>query len=182
MKKIYLLFAFLGVLTLTFGAVGFAYAQNQTPPTPEYPYGPGYSRGMMGGFGGHGRGMMSGDTYGPMHNYMVDAFAEKLGISTDEISARLSAGENMFDIAYNAGLEITEAQEIMLSAHSTYMDDAVANGWLTPEQANWMNGRMTQMWGGGYTFPNGNSNNGSGYGRGHCGNWGSPGTGQNWTP
>jgi len=148
MKKVYLFFAFLGILTLTFGAVGFAYAQNHTPPIPVYPYGPGYGRGMMGGFGGHGRGMMSGYINGPMHNYMVDVIAEKLGISTDEINSRLYAGETMFGIAYNGGLEIAEIQELMLSAHSTYIDDAVANGWITSEQANWMNVRMAQMWGG----------------------------------
>jgi len=51
MKKIIIGIAVLSVAILTLGVAGFAFAQNQTPPTPDYPEGPG----MM---GGHGRGMM----------------------------------------------------------------------------------------------------------------------------
>jgi hypothetical protein len=91
MKKIYLLFAFLGVLTLTFGAVGFAYAQNQTPPTPEYPYGPGYSRGMMGGFDSE-------------NNTNIKDVSSELSVSPEEA---LEAAQRYLD-QFSPGVEVSD--------------------------------------------------------------------------
>ena len=50
MKKILMGLVIVGVVVVALGSAGFAYAQSQVTPTPEYPYGPGMMvpGGMMG--------------------------------------------------------------------------------------------------------------------------------------
>ena len=151
MKKILLVAVGFMVAVSVFGVAGFAYAQNQTPPAPEYPYGPG----MMGandGFGSeYGHGMMGWDgDYGPMHEAMVAALADALDITPEEIEARHDAGETMWQIAEAEGLSAEEIQVLMFSAHDFALEDAVANGWMTETQAEWMDAHMDQMWSGDY--------------------------------
>ena len=158
MKKTLLIVAVLSITVLTFGIFGYAYAQGQTTPSSGYPYGSGmmgdntgygrYSHGMMSGFGGHGMMDWNGEG-GPMHDAMITALADALGLSIDEIAARHDAGETLWEIAEAEGLSIEEIQELMFSAHNDALDDAVANGWLTQEQAEWMDTHMEQMWDGG---------------------------------
>jgi hypothetical protein len=154
------------VAVLVFGVASFAYAHSQTPPTPEYPYGPGM---MSGGYGrGHGRGyghgMMGwGGEYGPMHEAMIAALAETLDLTSEELEARHDAGESMWQIAESEGLSAAEIQDLMLSTHDKALQDAVANGQLTEEQAEWMDAHMEQMWSGEY---------GDGGFGGHCGGGG----------
>lgn len=161
MKKILIGVAVLGIAILTFSAVGYVFAQTQTPPEPQYPYGPG----MMGGYGhgmmGRGSGWMGNvDREGPMHEAMVAALADALGLSPEEIEARHDAGETMWEIAAAEGLSSDEIRQVMDSAHDAALEDAVTNGWLSPEQAEWMEEHMESMW-------NGNGED-SGFG-GHCG-------------
>ena len=161
MKKTIWITALVLIGVLAFGIAGLAYAHNQTPPTSENPYGPGM---MNGGFG-HGRmggfGMMgwTGE-YGPMHESMVAALADAIELSAEEIEARHDAGETLWQIAESQGLTADEVQDIMQSAHDLALEDAVADGWLTEEQAEWMQDHMQGMWDG--DFENGT------YG-GHCG-------------
>ena len=164
--------ALLIVLVLAFGAAGYVYAQNLFGPSVGYQNGNGdgygcggYGRGMMGGYAGHrgGYGMMGTDeTCGSGHDYMVSALADTLDISAEEIESRLNAGESMPEIAFSEGLSYEEYQALLQSAHDAYLDEAVANGQLSSDQAEWMDERMDehmdQMWGGGY-------------GNGHCGFW-----------
>jgi len=161
MKKILLVVAGFGVATLVFGVAGFAYAQSQIPPTPEYPYGPGmmgnydddgpgYGHGMMGGgsrgmMGGYGMMGWNGEE-GPMHEAMVAVVADALGLTPEEIETRHDAGETLWEIAEAEGLSAEEIQDLMSSAHDAALEDAVANGDLTQEQADWMNSHMEQMW------------------------------------
>ena len=148
MKKLLLVLGVLSVAVLAFGAVGFAYAHNQNPPDSDTPYGPG----MMGGGYGHGRGGMMGWGYedGPMHEAMVSALAEKLDLSVEEIETRHENGETLWEIAAAQGLSADEIQALMFSAHDTALDDAVASGWMSDEQAQWMDEHMDQRWSGEY--------------------------------
>lgn len=161
MKKILLVTGILSIAVLTLGVAGFAYAQSQTPPAPEYPYGPGMmgaydgygnGHGMIGGYGrSNGHGMMGWNgEYGPMHEAMIADLADALGLSTDEIEARHDAGETLWEIAEAEGLSAEEIQDLMLSAHDIALEDAIANGWMTAEQAEWMDAHMEQMWRGDY--------------------------------
>jgi len=158
MKKILLVVAGFLVAVLVFGVAGFAYAQSKTPATPEYPYGPGmmgpgmmgnydndasgYSHGMMGGYGMMG---WNGEE-GPMHEAMVAAVANALGLTPEEIETRHDAGETLWEIAEAEGLSAEEIQDLMSPAHDTALEEAVANGDLTQEQADWMDSHMEQMW------------------------------------
>ncbi len=161
MKKTVVVLAVIGIAVLSLGLAGYAYAQSETPPSPNYPnrygmmgdygtYGPNsYGHGMM---GGRGLGMMGWNGQeGPMHETMVKAFAEALGLSAEEIEARHDAGETLWDIAIAEGLNPEEIQELMFSSHDAALQEAVEAGWLTPEQAEWMDGHMNQMWDGEYS-------------------------------
>ena len=160
MKKT--LFVLAAVLTLAaaLGAAGFAYAQAQTPPQryggmmggmmngygqnsgPGQYSSPGY--GHMGGFGG----MMNG-SYGPMHAYMVDALADALDLTPEALQERIEAGESMWEIAAAEGLTNEEIVDLLQTTHNLAIEQAVADGVITPEQAEWMNSHMQQMFTGG---------------------------------
>ena len=150
MKKTLLIVA---ILVLALGAlgVGVAFAQGGTPPTPTYPYG----GQMMGGRGG----------YGPTHTYVVDAFAAKLGLTVEDVNARLASGETMVQIALSKGISADALPAFMNEVHKTAFDKAVAAGVMTQAQADFMLQRMFQSGYGTGTCPRG----GGGYGRGMMG-------------
>jgi hypothetical protein len=144
MKKIILIGTAIAVLAvIALGVAGFAYAQTQTPPWPDQYYGPsmmqnrGFGPGMMGRWGAGG--------YGLMHEYMEDAFAEALGITHEELEAKLDAGETMWSITRSQGLSDNEITKMMMDARTKALDKAIADGILTQEQADWMIQRMQQM-------------------------------------
>ena len=136
------------VLIAVVGALftaGSVYAQGQVPPTQP---GTGWTMGGM--MGGAGRGMMGGagiidDLNSPVHSAMVAALAEKLGVSTDELNAALAEGKTMWQVAEERGLSTDEITILMQEAHTAALEQAVSEGYLTSDQAEWMNGRMQQM-------------------------------------
>jgi len=177
MKKLIVIGAFVMVAVLALGAAGFAYAQTLTPDNPETPYGPGmmgrwseqenFGTGMMsrGNGRGFGRGMMgrnAQDGSGLLHTYMVDAFAQALGTTSEDLQAQLDAGETMWTVDQAQGLSVEEFTTLMVTARTSALNQAVADGVLTQEQADWMIQRMQQRQGGG--FGPGNCPMGDGYG------------------
>jgi hypothetical protein len=148
-----------GIAMLVLGAAGaigvVAYAQSSTPT----PY-PGFGPGMMGG-----RAMMGGwgsGSYAPMHDTMLQAVAEALGMQPDELQERLANGETMWQIAEAQGLSADEFRSLMSDARSKALEKAVADGVITQEQADWMQDHIDYMW-----------ENGFGLGGGPCdGGWG----------
>jgi hypothetical protein len=114
--------------------------------------------GMMGGrgaaqgqgygamMGGRGSGMMANGAYGPMHDYMIPALAEGLGLTTEELQARIDGGETPYDVAVSLGFTDEQIQEIFTTAHSTALAAAVEAGVITQEQADWMSTHMQQRW------------------------------------
>jgi len=136
----------------------FVYAQTATPQAPLPGTGYGYGRmmggrGMMAGAGtsgapGYGMGA-NGVEMGFMHDDMIAAYAEKLGLSVDEINARLAKGETMAQIASSKGLTLDQFRTIMLDARSLAIDQAVIDGTLTQAQADWMKQRGAGMVNGG---------------------------------
>ena len=172
MKKTLLVLTIVGVAVLALGVAGFAYAQSQTPP----PF-PGYGPGMMGGGYGYGRGGMMGQGYGPgimgagfgygmmgaygemgaLHEYMYPAMAAALGLTPEEFDARHEVGETFWDIAEAQGLTAEEAWALMQTARDEALRQAVAEGVITQEFADWMLAHMDAMHGGVY-----------GPGSGHC--------------
>ena len=164
MKKTLFVIAILVSVALILGVSGFAYAQSQ-PPTPPPPPGAWYGPGMMGGYGygmmdGYGYGMMGGYGMGMMmgdhaemeqlHDYMYPALAEALGLTPEAFDARHEAGETFWDIAAAQGLTPEEAWNLMLAARNDALAQAVADGVITQEFADWMIGHMDAMYGAGY--------------------------------
>jgi len=76
MKK-NLILALIAALAVGLIAAGAVFAQGNEPPTQPF------DRGQM------TRGGGTGD----LHDYMLDAFAAELGLTVDELSARLDAGQ-----------------------------------------------------------------------------------------
>jgi hypothetical protein len=175
MKKTLLVFGIVSIAVLVFGLVGFAYAQSQNLENPYGPvmmgdnddhgHGHGHDHGMMGSYGhGMGSGVVGWNgEYGPMHESMIAALAEALDLTPEELKSRHDAGETLWEIAEAEGLSAEENQELMISTHNFALEDAVANGLMTAEQAEWMDAHMDQMWSGDYQD--------GGFG-GHCGGGG----------
>lgn len=162
MKKISIITAIVFVLLAALAVAGMAFAQTQTPPEPAQPYGGGSAWGAGYGMMSPGSGMMGGrwnrgyrdqaspDSYGPMHEPMIAAMAEALNLTPEELEARHDAGETMWDIAQDLGLTQEQFQAAMIQARTEALSQAVADGTISQEQADWMLERMNRMGSGGY--------------------------------
>ena len=153
MKKTILIVG-LVVAALVILGVGVAFAQGPAPYT---------GGGMMGGNGG-----------GYLHTYMVNAFAEKLGLKVEDLNTRLAAGETMYDIALADGVKAEEFSALMVEVHTTALNAALKDGVITQEQADWMSsrgfGRGGMMNGNGSAGCPMQNGTGTGYGPGMMGN------------
>jgi hypothetical protein len=129
MKKT-LLIAGLVVLALGILGVGVAFAQGGLPPV---------------GQGG----------YGWMHDYVEQALAAKLGLTEKQVEDQLTAGKPMYQIALDNGIKQEELANFMNEVHKGAFANAVKDGVMTQEQADWMLQRMQ-------------NNGGYGYGTGTC--------------
>ena len=186
MKKIYVITGIVALL-LVFGVVGTVFAQSDkgfdgvllalgTPdPDEETPFVPG-NCGAFGDVDGEysceehddWEGMHHGSG-NPMHDNMVVLIADATGLSVDEINVRMVGGESMYQIMEAEGLDEADLAELHSMNHTDSVMQAVEDGWLTQDHADWMSERMDWRWGGEY---NGESNDSSfswhGRGRG-CG-------------
>ena len=121
MKK-WMISLVLAAVALAMAATGAVYAQAETLAGPA-----------QGG---------SGDGSGFLHDYMVDALAEALGITAEELESRLASGETLAAIAADLGVQADEFPALWLEARQSALDAAVADGVITAEQADWMLSRM----------------------------------------
>jgi hypothetical protein len=119
---------------------GFALAQAPTP-TPGGDLGPGP------GFGWMGRGDWS----------TFDAAAEALGLSPEQLFTELHAGKSLSDLATEQGVDLQAVQDAMDAARKEAMqqaiEQAVTDGQMSREQADWMLQGLEQGWMGGRGFP-----------------------------
>lgn len=110
-------------------------------------YGPG---GMMGGRGnGYGpRGMMGGRGLdaargeGPVHEYMLSAFAEVVDLTAQEVETRREAGETFKEIAIAQGIAEADLPDLLVQVRTAALNAAVADGLITQAQADFMLERM----------------------------------------
>ena len=137
MKKTILIVA---LVVLALGALGVGVAFAQGPVT-----------------GARGPMMQNGDGY--LHTYMVTALAEKLGLKVDDVNARLTAGETMYDIAVSDGVKAEDFPALMVDVRTKALDAAVTDSVITQVQADWMKSRG---------FGRGGMGNGYGNGTGTC--------------
>ena len=157
MKKNILMITLGLVVIAALSAAGLAYAQDATPTTPTAPWG-GRGTGMMGGAREGGAGMMGGNRgaargtgTGPMHTYMVEAYAQALDLTVEDVQAQFEAGKTMWQIAADQGLSDEEVQGVMITARTAALNAMVADEVLTQEQADLMLERMTTMMSGDFT-------------------------------
>ena len=146
MKKFAVTIMVVAVVVFALGAAGVAYAQTSTPGS-----GTGLGSGWMGGRGGRsgmGAGNMAAGE-GVLHDYMIAAYAEKLNIPVADLEARIEQGETMAQIATSVGLTVDQFRALMVEARTQAIDQAVADGTLAQEQANWMKQRGAGQMAGG---------------------------------
>ena len=163
MKKLVKSFVLLAVIAIALGSASVVFAQGSAPETPM-------GFGARGNRGGKGSGStllnQTRDSFedGLLHDEMIAAFAEALGLDIEELETRLAAGETMVQIALSTGLSFEEFrtlfQEIRIQVHEL----AVEQGLLPESQGGWMNSR-----GGGMGRFGGMRGTGQGlYGSGDC--------------
>lgn len=160
MKKVMLGIVIVAVVAVALASTGAVYAQSGTPTT-QVP-GSGYGMGGRGARGGMMGGYLNQTGVDPLHDAMIAAVAEEIGLGVDEIETRLAAGETLSAIALSQGVTVEEFATIMVDARNLAIDQAVVDGTLTQEQADWMKTRSSRMFGVG----TGTGVRGSAYGRG----------------
>ena len=143
MKKTILIVGLVVMAVAVFG-VGVAFAQGITP------------------YVGHGPMIQNGEGY--LHTYMVTALAEKLGLKVEDVNARITAGETMYDIAIADGVKAEDFPARMIEVRAQAVSAAVKDGVITQEQADWMNSHG--MGRGGYGTGDCPMQNGTGTGYG----------------
>jgi hypothetical protein len=87
------------------------------------------------GWGGQGAGE------GPLHDLMIAAAADLLGLEPADLEARLEAGETMAQIALDLGFALDEFHADWLEARRTVFEQAVEDGLIQPGLRRGINGR-----------------------------------------
>lgn len=120
MKKRFTILAGAALAIVLLGAAVAMPAFAQEPTLPGA-YGPG----GCGGFGGEYGGML-------------DILAEVLGMTPEEIFAELEAGKTIAEIAADQGVELAELVDALIAPRAEALAQAVEDGRLTQEQADWL--------------------------------------------
>ncbi len=144
MKKLTLVIAIASLVALL--SVGTVFAQGETP------YNPGN------GGGGTGTGILGGT----LHDYMMIALADGLGISPEEYIALRDAGSTYFQIGLDLGFDYPTLIEIRLAARLQSLQLALSDNAITQDQFDLFNDHFQSMPGMG----GGRGNGGQGYGQG----------------
>jgi hypothetical protein len=98
---------------------------------------------------------------GILSEWIETNLAAALGISPEELTARLDAGETFSEIALSLGFDSTVISDMLTQARLDALAQAVAEGLITQEQADWLASRGSTTSGTGY-------GNGAGTGTGIC--------------
>ena len=172
MKKTLLIAAVVGAVALVLGGigyVGYAYAQDDDPSTP---FGRGFDR--HGGFGFGKFGWDDDGDHGLLHDTIEAAIAEALGMTVEELEAAHDEGKSAWDIAQEQGLTEEEFSTMMSDTRSAVLEQALADGTITQEQADWIQSRWDEMEEKGFG-PGSGGCDGDGHhgGRGRGGRWSS---------
>lgn len=117
------------IALLVLAGVTAAFAQG--PNQPDDPTPPAANQAQSGA--GAGMGLMAVDE-AAMH----EAIAGALGMSVAEFEAEVANGENAFTLAQKLGVDFAEVQAVMDAAHAAALQQAVADGLVSQEQADWM--------------------------------------------
>jgi hypothetical protein len=156
-KKFILVAVVLGITVLTFSVAGPALAAGELGNG-------GGNGGAKGGYGGNGNqgtigtGVpleLSTSVQGVLGDLIHVNLADSLGISVDELTLRLDAGETFSDIALSLGFDYTAINTLLVDARAAAVAQAIADGLITQETADWL-------------ASHGNDNPAASYGDGIC--------------
>ncbi len=134
------------VVGVLFAGVGIASAQTDTEETPTTtteeptttnesstpPWGDGEGPFGPGRFGGARGGM----PFGPGFGASTDSLAADLGMTPEELTAAFESGQTLPEIAEANGVDLDELFAQRAADIEDHLDDAVAEGDLTEEQAD----------------------------------------------
>jgi len=129
MKKLLVSLVLVGGLVAVIGATSVARAQG---PVDQ----PLYQQG--GGQYGYGANDPDHVENEDVHELMMNAYSAELGISVEELEAREAAGETMFSIVTSTGRTFEEFRAFKTAVHTTVAEQALAAGYITQAQADWM--------------------------------------------
>ena len=131
MKNLFKALAIVAVIGIALASTSAVFAQT----TPN-----GGSTGSFGGGMGNGRrgGNQGTPAYasqdGIVHDALISAFADALGLPVDELNTRLAAGETMSEIAISTGMTYDEFVVLLNEIHEQVIDQAAADGLLIQQQ------------------------------------------------
>lgn len=125
------------LVTAAFGATSNVFAQSTAIENP-WNADLGYPQGR-GPRGGNDVSTLPGLEI--LHDELITAFADVSGISAETIESGLDSGQTLADIAVANGFTLVEFQTMMDQAFDQALQQAVANGDITQEQADWMKDR-----------------------------------------
>jgi len=139
MKKLVFGIVMVAALVFAFASTDVAFAQRGGNVDGNQA---GISRGSGGGMQRAGMGSgLQGTQSGYLHDGMIAFFAETFDLSVDTLNARLAGGETLSQIAIAEGYTADQFFALMADARSAALDQAVADGTITQEQADWMETR-----------------------------------------
>jgi hypothetical protein len=122
-KKYLLVIGGLLAALLVVGVVGATSAYAQEPTAPSH----------HGGGPGGGRGL---------NDAALEAVADVLGMTTDDVTAALQDGQTLQDLADEAGVDIEDVRAAIQAVHEAEMREriaqAVEDGTITQENADWL--------------------------------------------
>jgi superoxide dismutase len=122
------LVATLGVIAV--GAVAFAQGPFEGPGIG--PFG-----------GGHGRfPLLSPEQAEAHHEQMQQAMADALGMTVEELDAAHAEGKTPWEIAEEQGVDLADVRDTMRVPFEQMLDQAIAGGMLTQEQADTIHQHM----------------------------------------
>jgi len=111
------------LMVLVVAGATIAYAQSPTLTSPL-----------------HGRG--PGDGRGPLGSAGLEAAAEALGMTTDELTSALQEGKTLEQLAEEAGVDLQDVQDAIRAARDVELreriEQAVSDGTMTQEKADWL--------------------------------------------
>ncbi|HUV90962.1 MAG TPA: hypothetical protein VMY80_15005 [Anaerolineae bacterium] len=136
-KSLYVVLGAVSLLAVLLGAVGVAYAQGPQPPLDDRPL-------CNSGSCDCGGRMAGGLSFGMRGFSLVDATAETTGLTVDEVIAALQEGQTFAEIAQAQGVEPQAIVDAFLADRQAALEQAVADGRLTQEQADEMLAEMTE--------------------------------------
>jgi hypothetical protein len=121
-KKISILIGGLLVALLVVGVIGAKSVYAQSPISASL---------HGGGPGGHGPGLVG-----------LQAAAKALDMTTDELITSLQSGKTLEELADEAGVALQDVQDAIQAAHEeelrTRIEQAVSDGTMTQEKADWL--------------------------------------------